>query len=314
MKKILSILIVAVMLMSFAAISAGAVDPAKTIVDVKSGDQITYKLAFSELDDPVVGCDLSVYYDPSTLEVVSVADFNDKTSGWQSTINPDKSGTGEIIELWSILDGVDFSSKRNAITVTFKAKTSGSTNVSYYVRDMYPEDMIEYTDYKFTCDVLRNGEVVLENAAPELNVNNEQDRGGFVNSVDGDSDNAGVDTNVNNNNGDGSNVEVNENVADNQDNNNSDKKSDSKSDKKTDDTKSKADGSDEKETAVAEVMTDAQGNVIINEKGDVADSSNPSSGVPVWAWIIIALVVLGGGGGAAYYFLKVKKGTSKTDE
>ena len=209
MKKFLSLFCVLALLAAFAVIPASAAEAAQTIVDVVPGDEVSYQLVLSDVDEKVVGCDFSVYYDDATLDVTSVADFTNSTNedDWRALINPDMDG--EVIGNWSILRGVDFSDGGNIVTVNFKAKQSASTHISYYVRYLYPDSLEEFTKYTFTCNVTKNGSTVLENAKPELGVNTNSDPGQFVNSVDGDSANAGQGGSSNGGSGEG--AEPNEN-------------------------------------------------------------------------------------------------------
>ncbi len=290
MKQLLAVLCALVLCMSVAVLSASA--DAQTAIDASSGDEITYQLTLSNTDDPVVGCDMSVYYDPSALEIVSVADFNDKTSGYSSVINADSDGSGEVIQVFSILDGVDFSSGRNLITVTFRAKSDTTSHVSYYVRDLYPDDLQPLSPYTFTCTVLKNGQTYVENAQPELNTTTEQTRGHFVNSLSGDSNDAGVNTNINVNAGNAVNGgEANENAVESQGSTNYNTPG-------------------EKNAGTSSIVaTDKDGNVLTDGAliATADDAATSSGGPSVWVWIIVGVIVLGAGGGIAAYVVKKKK-------
>ena len=197
MKKLLSllcVLAVTVGILAVGVVSASADVPA-TVLDVKSGDKVTYKLSLSGVPQKIVGCDFSVYYDSSVFKLDSVADFNDSTNDedWQATINPDLDG--EVRGNWSILKGVNFSKKRNIVTLNLTATKDGKAHISYFVRYMYDETVFDSDDrpqidqYLFTCDVTKNGEAVVADAEPELNVEEEQPNGLFENSRNGKSDN-----------------------------------------------------------------------------------------------------------------------------
>ena len=305
-------------------VSAGAVEPAKTVVDVKKGDEVSYILNLGEVAKPVIGCDFLVYFDSDVLEVASVADFTGSTDegDWEAMINP--ALDGEVRGNWSILKGVDFKDARDMLTVNFKAKADGSSHLSYFIRYLYDDTIFDSTDkpqikdYVFTCNVKVNGEAVLDKAQPELNVEESQNTGIFVNSLSGDSKdadpevpgavakpealNGGSNNNGGNNNvtptnnGSGSNDSGNNNAGSNQN-------------------EAKADGGNDVAANPASTMgtdaagayitaTDAQGNVTATS--DTAPAPAKSGGSSAVIWIVLIILVVAGGG-AAFYFTKFKK-------
>lgn len=291
MKRIVSILMTLLIIMSVAAVSTSALDSAETVVSVNKGDEIVYSLKLT-VPDKVVGCDFSVYYDTSKLKVKEVADFtgNYDSSEWQATINYNLKDT--IIEVWSILSGVQFDN-RALITVKFEAVETCDTHISYYMRYLYPESMEMFTEYDFTCDVTVNGKKVIDNKAPELNVEEPQTSGQFINSVTGNSDDANINTadtssgSTGNSNG----GEANE-----------DDVTTSKS--TTGSTEATAVGETAEETTVSDVGS-ADDPATIDSTPSQADNDGGIFS-SVWFWIIIAIVVLGGGA-CVLYFVKNKK-------
>lgn len=333
MKKFISVLCLLSMMVGViagSAVSAGAVDSAQTVVDVKSGDEVTYALTLGGVPEPIIGCDFSFYYDSSLFEVVSVADFNDQTDEdeWLAVINPDLDG--EVRGNWSILKGVDFSSDRHFLTLNLKAKQDGTGHLSYFIRYMYDnnifnsDDKPQITEYKFTCDVKVNGEAVIEKAQPELKVDETQTSGLFVNSVTGDSNDADADipgtvvkktadnaavgaNNANAQSGDNNNAAVNNNAdANNNVNANNNANNGAASSATSAPAATTSDG-------YFVTATDAEGKVTATSDEaplTIAPADNTNGGSqggssPV-LWIIIALVVLAGGGAAVYFFMKKK--------
>lgn len=331
MKRFISVFMILLIVMSFAVISASALDSAKTVVSVKEGDEVVYTLNLT-VPEKVVGCDFSVYYDSSALQVQSVADFtgNYDSDEHQAIINPNIKD--EVIGNWSILSGVRFNDNNPVVSVKFKAVKNTDTHVSYYVRYLYPESMEQFTEYKFTCDVQVNKKAVIDDEAPELNVEEQQPHGQFINSVTGDGKDADVNTSThvpknNNNNGNNSNGtnggEANENDVNNSndsaqtnDNKTSDNKSDSKTsdkkdskkDSKNDDKKDSDDkNADKKETIVSADETE----VIVTETiVSTASQTEKSDSIfaSVWFWIILAVIVVGGGA-VAVMADRIKKNT-----
>lgn len=301
MKKFVSILMTLLILMSIVAIPASAADPAKTSVSVKKGDEVTYALKLT-VPEKVVGCDFSVYFDSSVLKVKEIADFtgNFDSDEWQAVINPNLKD--QVIGNWSILSGVSFDN-RAMVTIKFEATASADTSISYYVRYLYPESMEQFTTYDFKCDVTVNGSKVVKDAAPELNVDEPQANGLFVNSVTGNSDDADVNTAGTQTSGGNNGGEAPENGADNNNNNNSNNTKDNKKETTKKETTAKAD-----ETVANDTETTANNNAIAtSDNAEATPSQTDNDGgifTSVWFWIIIGLVVVGGGAGA---FVVIKK-------
>lgn len=304
MKRFLSILMILLVVMSFAVISASALESAETVVPVKSGDEVVYTLKLTT-PEKVVGCDFSVYYDSTVLQVKSVADFtgNYDSEEHQAVINPNIKD--EVIGNWSILSGVKFEN-RTVVSVKFKALKNADTHISYYVRYLYPDSLEQFTEYKFTCDVTVNKKAVIENEAPELNVEEDQPNGLFVNSVTGDGKDADVNTSthVSNNDSNGANGgEANEEVVD---NNSSDTsvKNDSKKDDKDDDKKSDDEKTDDNNETVAPV-TEAD-DAVVSTSSPSQTEDNDNIFASAWLWVIVGIIVVGGGVAVALA-VKLKK-------
>lgn len=192
MKKFLSILLCLFVLMSVATVAVCAADAAETVVSVKEGDEVVYSLNLTA-PEKVVGCDFSIYYDSSKLQISEYADFTGSydSDSHQALINANL--TNEVRGNWSILSGIRFDNN-SVCSVKFKATDDADVHLSYYVRYMYPESLEQFTDYTFTCDVDVNSKAVIDNAAPELNVDEPQSDGLFVNSVTGKGKDADVNT------------------------------------------------------------------------------------------------------------------------
>lgn len=353
MKKLISLLCVAAMVISVMAVAAvgasAAVDAAKTQVDVKKGQDVTYRLKLSDIDSKVIGSDFSIYYDPAVLEVVSVLDFNDNDEeNWEGSwvCNPNKSG--EVLVNFSVIRGLKFDEPRSYITVKFKAKADASTEISYFIRYLYDYKIFieelqkskpQITKFKLTCDVSVDGDPVIEDAQPELNVDVPQDHGSFINSVTGDSSDIDPDiagTSVNRDKAveareaydsvaydpaeEGYLLYGGEEPADSD--NGAAPGSNSGANSDNSGNSGNAGGSSSSAPAVSSApaattkdgyyitATDGAGNVTAtSDEAPVVTtgtSSNKGGSSPV-IWIIIVLVVLAGGGAAAYFAFKKKK-------
>ena len=174
MKKLISLLCVLTMVIGIIAVSAvstsAAVDSAKTQIEVKNGQDVTYRLKLSEVESKVVGTDFSVYYDSSVLEPVSVLDFNDNDEeNWNGNWLANYKKDGEVLCNFSVVRGVDFKEPRSVITINFKAKANATTDITYFVRYLYDyrpfteeamknKSQPQITEFKYTCDVTVDGD------------------------------------------------------------------------------------------------------------------------------------------------------------
>ena len=335
--SILCAIMLTVGMLAVCASGASAAEAAQTTVDVSAGDEINYILTLGGVSKPIIGCDFSVYYDSSLFEVTSVADFTGSTDegDWEAMINPDLNG--EVRGNWSILKGVDFSDARQFLTVNFKAKKAGSGHLSYFIRYMYDDTIFDSTDkpqiteYKFTCDVKINGKLVIEEAQPELNVEETQSTGLFVNSITGDSNDAdpeipktvakpealssGSSTSSGSGSGSGSDTDGNTGTGSNSNGNsagsgsNTGSGSNSNSASASEGTANT--GADNQQAA--QLGTDADGYYITatDAQGNITATSDTaptrSGGSSAVIWIIVALLVLAGGGAAVFFMMNKKK-------
>ena len=363
MKKLISLLCVLTMVIGIIAVSAvstsAAVDSAKTQIEVKNGQDVTYRLKLSEVESKVVGTDFSVYYDSSVLEPVSVLDFNDNDEeNWNGNWLANYKKDGEVLCNFSVVRGVAFKEPRSVITINFKAKANATTDITYFVRYLYDyrpfteeamknKSQPQITEFKYTCDVTVDGDPIIEDAQPELNVDVPQDKGSFINSVTGDSKDTDVDLPGVSGNKDraatayeaaksmGYNAEEEEFILydgkapeDDAADNGSAQSANANQSGGSDSGNGSAAANQAATTAATSApaattaegyyvkATDAQGNVTAtsDEAPVVTTGANNNKGgsSPV-IWIIIALVVLAGGGAGVYFYMKKKKAAPAAD-
>lgn len=349
MKKWISLLCVCMLILgtiTASVVSASAaedVDRGETSVNVKKGDEVTYILNLENASEPVVGTDFSIYYDSAVFELDSVADFNDNTNSeeWTAVINPDLDG--QVRGLWSILKGVDFSSKRHFVTVNLKAKEdSNDTHITYRVRFLYGNKAFDTSDPKpyletfdFTYDLKINGEEIDANKAPEWNDSEAPENGkmpgGLPNgkSADADPDLAGVVDKSKNKTNNAQQQNVGDNAAANNGSANGAANAanggGSANAGGNGNANAAANGNgggnaDSKTISAAPLATTAEGYYVLatDADGNVtatsdqapemanADSNGSKGGASPVLWIIIVLVVLAGGGAAIYFYMKKK--------
>ncbi len=307
MKKFVAILMTILMLVAMTALSVSAADSAETNVSVNKGDEVVYALKLT-VPEKVVGCDFSVYFDSSVLQVQEVADFTGSFDEDEHRAVINSKLKDEVIGNWSILNGVVFENKA-MVTVKFKATAAADTHIKYYVRYLYPESMEQFTTYSFKCDVKVNGKELVKDAAPELNVKDPQSQGLFINSVTGDSNDADVNMADKGSQNSG---EIHENDAE--------KSTEKSKDKTTDKNKDKnKDKNNDKSTEKSTDNNDSETSVSTNGGADAPESitatpsqTDDNGGIftSIWFWIVIVLIVAGGGVGA---FVVSKKKNSDAE-
>lgn len=334
MKKFISILCALTLIASFTTIAANAEKKGITELELNEGDKVKYTLKLGDIEKPVLGCDFSVYYDESAMSIDSFADFTDSTNedDWECLVNT--KADNEIIGNWSIIRGVDFSKERNMLTVNFTAKKDTTTNIRYFIRYLYDENVFnagkkQIEKYTFKCDVSVNGTPVIENGNPELETETEQKQGTFVNSPTGDS--ADADTSIK---GTVGNIEerkknykdtnnesyevhpenkTNENTA----NDNNDDKQNENASGSSSKTEDKTETSEKESTIKETTPTENETTNETSAATTIAATATEHISTPIEAqngmktsplvWIIPCVIVLVGGGGVGFYFWKKKK-------
>ena len=152
-------------------------------VDV--GDTVRFTLYLSDTTEEMIGFELRLFYDSEYLE------FNKEslsTEKFDSLFyNPDLDG---MIPLnWTdIGNPVSFSKKAEFLTCEFNVIKAGDAEISYFVTEMYGDDMTYLKSYKWTYDLSVNGETliadgVLPVSEDEETLNTRQSR--FINYIDG---------------------------------------------------------------------------------------------------------------------------------
>lgn len=312
MKRLISLLCVLTLLCAalvLGSVSASAADPAQTMVDVKSGDKVTYVLQLSDVPEGIVCVDFMFHYDSDILKLDTMADYNNDPEDWAGVMNDNTGVDGEIRGNWMVTGkkGIDFSSKRNFATLTFTAKTSGTAHISYHIRDMagnsYFEDPAHpvITQYTFSCDVTVNGSSILKDAQPELSEVNSKDVGTFVNSVNGKSADASEPPSHSGGSGD-------------DDNHNSDTTTPPAGPDGSVDISGETLSPSSADVTTATTADDqpkyngqTPDEAATTGTGTTDDSSDSSGGPSPWLWIVIGGLLVIGGGGIAAYVLRSKK-------
>lgn len=194
--KIVFAVVMTAVIVALSGVSAFAAQEApdhkvedKTVINdkikAKSGDDITYTLKLGDCTEKLEGIQMYVFYDKAYLEldakslsfpsldgVVKNAAYSDGIAfNWTSATSP-----------------VSFKKTKTLMEAKFKAKRPGNTKITYFVTEMYGNDMTYLKSYTFTNDIAHNGKKIIKNEAPLLSTDsalNNKYQGSFVNYADG---------------------------------------------------------------------------------------------------------------------------------
>lgn len=186
--KKISAVFAAFILIVISAASAFAAELNINGASANVGDTVTYTLNLADVPSPVAGIQLSVYYDSEYLELDA-----DKLScaGFPGYL-ANTSVNGEVMmNATEGVEGYDFTEKTEIISLTFTVLKSGSTNITYYIYDLY--DIYEYgpgdylKTYTLTSDISVNGNPAVTDTAPILDPERQESAssGDFVNNEEG---------------------------------------------------------------------------------------------------------------------------------
>ena len=164
-------------------------------ITINKGDEIEFRFNLSETNDEIIGFELRLFYDSNLLEF-------DKESLQAEQFdslfyNPDIEG--KIPMNWTdIGHPVSFPNKKEFVSCKYTAIGTGKyigtrdaetpPTLSYFVTEMYGEDMTYLKSYKFRYDLIINGkEVITDGILPittdEDTLNSRQSS--FINYADG---------------------------------------------------------------------------------------------------------------------------------
>ena len=147
----------------------------------KVGDKVTYTLELGGCDELIEGFQMYVFFDPE----IPAAVFNDGVDGKIPVV------------FSSVSDKLDFSKKKTFLTVDFEVLSGGNTDITYFITELYGEDMTFLKKFEFTNTIEVDGKKVVKSKAPTL-VKDQKTvdayQGGFINYSDGKGDENGTDS------------------------------------------------------------------------------------------------------------------------
>ena len=149
------------------------------------GDTIKFTLNLSDTKEPVIGFELRVFFDPEKLELVK----GSVTSETFDNLFFNEDLKGKLPLNWTDFNNpVNCEKKTPMFSCDFKVLDGGDAEISYFVTELYGDDMTYLKSYSWTYDLTDgNNSVVSDGVLPiskdEETLNNRQSQ--FINYVDG---------------------------------------------------------------------------------------------------------------------------------
>lgn len=190
MRRLISTItaVMIVTLLLATSVSAAFAEEQLTINDeakVNVGDTVKFTLNLSETKEDIIGFELRLFYDPDCLEFQQKSLTSEKFDNL--FYNPDIDG--KIPMNWTdIGNPVSFAKKDEFFSCEFKVLKGGDAKISYFVTEMYGEDMTYLKSYKWTYDLSVGGEAVLTDGVLPITDDKEtleSRQSSFINYVDG---------------------------------------------------------------------------------------------------------------------------------
>lgn len=192
LKKMKNIIACCSAMMIFVVTAFGANAAEETVINnsgsVTVGDTFTYSMYISDAQSGIMGMQAYVFYDTDYLEIDTKSISFETLNGVIYNGNLDGYMTFNFSD---INNYADFSSRSQLVSINFKVKKAGNTNIRYFIREMYGSDMKSLTSYTFTYDIDYNDKKIISAQTPivedsEKYINRYQ--GNFVNYLDGKGD------------------------------------------------------------------------------------------------------------------------------
>ena len=185
--KITSILIAAMIILTSTS-TAFAEDTLKINGSDKTankGDTIKFTLNLADTREDIIGFELRVFYDSEKLELVK----GSVTSDTFDNLFYNEEKKGKIPLNWTDFNNpVNCSKKTPFFSCDFKVLDGGEATFTYFVTELYGNDMTYLKSYTWTYDVTDGNEAIVSDGVlpitdDEETLNNRQSH--FINYVDG---------------------------------------------------------------------------------------------------------------------------------
>lgn len=152
---------------------------------VSVGDTVKFSLYLSDCTEEIIGFEMRLFYDSEYLEMDKESIVYEKFDGVIHNPNLE----GKFPTSWTnISEPADFSQKALFLSADFKVLKAGDAEISYFVTDMYGDDMTYLKSYKWTYDITVNDETIVTEKTPPVSRDEEtlaEKQGSFINYEDG---------------------------------------------------------------------------------------------------------------------------------
>lgn len=183
----------ALILLLFAVTAVSAEEGAQTAAQltindeakVNVGDTVKFTLYLSEVKDPVIGFEMRIFYDNAFLE------YQEKSLDFEKfeVVFFNESIAGRIPMNWTdFTHPADFSNKSVFLSADFKVLKGGNADISYFITEIYGEDMTYLKSYKWTYDITVNDEKLISDGVLPVSQDKntlDKNQGSFINYADG---------------------------------------------------------------------------------------------------------------------------------
>ena len=152
---------------------------------LKVGDKVKFTLNLSETKEDIIGFEMRLFYDNEYLQYQKDTLKADKFD----TLYFNQDIVGKIPMNWTdIGNPASFATKGEFFSCDFVVQKPGNTKISYFITELYGDDMTYLKSYKFTYDLSVNVKKIVSDAV--LPITDDQEtlqtrQSTFINYVDG---------------------------------------------------------------------------------------------------------------------------------
>ena len=185
--KIGSILIAAMIII--ASVSTAFAEDTLKINDandtVKKGETVHFTLNLSDTREDVIGFELRVFFDKSKLELIKGSVKSDTFDSLVTNVDKE----GKILLIWTDFNNpVSCAEKTPFFSCDFKAIDGGDAKISYFVTELYGNDMSYLKSYSWTYDLAKGDKAIVSDGVLPISDDSEtleKRQSHFINYVDG---------------------------------------------------------------------------------------------------------------------------------
>ena len=135
----------------------------KDSVTAKAGDTVKYAIYMTDTKEEVIGAAMSFFYNDEYLKL-NADSIN--CESFKTAIGNPKLKNYYTFTWTDVQNPVKLNGDKALVSAEFKVLKGGKTDLSYFISDMYGDDMTYLKSYKITCKLWVNGKEVEDSAVP----------------------------------------------------------------------------------------------------------------------------------------------------